>query len=101
MPGQNLTVANMTRPADAAAAAGLGANGVFAPLLLTDKATPLPRALEGYLLDIQPGFQGNDPSQGVYNHVWILGGGDAVAPDAQARIDAAAALVPVSRSPAG
>jgi hypothetical protein len=101
VPGQNLTIANQSRPADAAPAAGLGANGVFAPLLLTDAATPLPRALEGYLLDIQPGFEGNDPSQGVYNHVWILGGGDAIAPDAQARIDAATALVPVSNSPGG
>ncbi len=101
VPGQNLSVANQSRPGDAAAAAGLGANGVFAPLLLTDKPTPLPRALEGYLLDIQPGFEGNDPSQGVYNHVWILGGGDAIAPDAQARIDAATALVPVSNSGGG
>ena len=101
VPGQNLTIANQSRPADAAAAAGLGANGVFAPLLLTDRATPLPRALEGYLLDIQPGFEGDDPSQGVYNHVWILGGGDALAPDAQARVDAAAALIPVSARPGG
>src|SRR3712207_8144120 len=43
--GQNLTIANAGRPGDAAAAAGLGSNGVFAPLLLTDKAQPLPRAL--------------------------------------------------------
>jgi hypothetical protein len=101
VPGQNLSVANQDRPGDAAPAAGLGANGVFAPLLLTDKSTPLPRALESYLLDIQPGFEGNDPSQGVYNHVWILGGGSAVAPDAQARIDAATALVPVTSPPGG
>ena len=95
VPGQNLTIANTARPGDAAAAAGLGANGVFAPLLLTDKAQPLPRSLEGYLLDIQPGFQGDDPSQGVYNHVWILGSGEAVSPQAQDRIDYATALVPV------
>jgi hypothetical protein len=101
VPGQNLTIANQARPGDAAAAAGLGNNGVFAPLLLTDAATPLPRSLESYLLDIQPGFQGTDPSQGVYNHVWILGGSDALAPDAQARVDAATALVPVSNSPGG
>jgi hypothetical protein len=99
VPGQNLTIASQARPADAAGAAGLGANGVFAPLLLTDRATPLPRALEGYLLDIQPGFEGDDPSQGVYNHVWILGSGDALAPDAQARVDAATALIPVSSRP--
>jgi putative cell wall-binding protein len=98
VPGQNLTIANVSRPGDAAAAAGLAANGVFAPLLLTDSAT-LPRSLESYLLDLQPGFQGGDPSQGVYNHVWILGGADALSPEAQDRVDAAAALVPVDQQP--
>jgi hypothetical protein len=95
VPGQNMTVANLDRPGDAAGAAGLGANGVFAPLLLTDRADQLPQPLEAYLLDIQPGFEGGDPSQGVYNHVWILGGSDALSPQAQDRIDAATALVPV------
>jgi putative cell wall-binding protein len=98
VPGQNLTIANVSRPGDAAAAAGLAANGIFAPLLLTDSAT-LPRSLESYLLDLQPGFQGGDPSQGVYNHVWILGGADALSPEAQDRVDAAAALVPVDQQP--
>jgi putative cell wall-binding protein len=99
VPGQNLTIANVSRPGDAAAAAGLAANGVFAPLLLTDSAT-LPQSLESYLLDLQPGFQGGDPSQGVYNHVWILGGADALSPASQDQVDAAAALVPVDQ-PAG
>jgi hypothetical protein len=96
VPGQNLTIANVSRPADAAAAAGLAANGIFAPLVLTDKAE-LPRNLEAYLLDIQPGFENGDPSQGVYNHVWILGGADALSPASQDRVDAAAALVPVDQ----
>jgi hypothetical protein len=95
VPGQNMTVAHLDRPGDAAGAAGLGANGVFAPLLLTDRADQIPQPLEAYLLDIQPGFEGGDPSQGVYNHVWILGGSDALSPEAQDRIDAATALVPV------
>jgi hypothetical protein len=94
VPGQNLTIANTSRPGDAAAAAGLAANGIFAPLLLTDDAE-LPRNLESYLLDIQPGFENGDPSQGVYNHVWILGGADTLSPESQDRVDAAAALVPV------
>jgi putative cell wall-binding protein len=94
VPGQNLTIANTSRPGDAAAAAGLAANGIFAPLLLTDRAE-LPRNLESYLLDIQPGFENGDPSQGVYNHVWILGGADAFSAASQDRVDAAAALVPV------
>jgi putative cell wall-binding protein len=96
VPGQNLTIANTSRPGDAAAAAGLAANGIFAPLLLTDKAE-LPRSLESYLLDIQPGYENGDPSQGVYNHVWILGGADALSPASQDRVDAAAALVPVDQ----
>ena len=94
VPGQNLTIANTSRPGDAAAAAGLAANGIFAPLLLTDKAE-LSRELESYLLDIQPGFENGDPSQGVYNHVWILGGATALSAASQDRVDAATALVPV------
>jgi hypothetical protein len=96
VPGQNLTIANVSRPGDAAAAAGLAANGVFAPLLLTEKED-LPRDLEAYLLDIQPGFENGDPSQGVYNHVWILGGANALSAESQDRVDAAAALVPVDQ----
>jgi putative cell wall-binding protein len=96
VPGQNLTIANVSRPGDAAAGAGLAANGIFAPILLTNSAT-LPRALESYLLDLQPGFPGGDPSQGVYNHVWILGGADALSPESQDRVDAASALVPVDQ----
>jgi hypothetical protein len=96
VPGQNLTIANTSRPGDAAAAAGLAGNGIFAPLLLTDKPE-LPRDLEAYLLDIQPGFENGDPSQGVYNHVWILGGANALSAGSQDRVDSAAALVPVDQ----
>jgi hypothetical protein len=35
----------------------------------------------------------------VYNHVWILGGADALSPASQDRVDAAAALVPVDQAP--
>jgi hypothetical protein len=65
---------------------------------LTNSAS-LPRNLESYLLDIQPGFANGDPSQGVYNHVWILGSADAISAASQDRIDAAAALVPVDKQP--
>jgi hypothetical protein len=99
-PGRNYSLANVSRPADAAAAATLGSNGVFAPLLLTDKPDAMPRALEAYLLDVQPGFENNDPSEAVYNRVWILGNKDAVSPDVQSRIDQLTQLVPVDR-PAG
>ncbi|MEA2444170.1 MAG: hypothetical protein QOJ12_1462 [Thermoleophilales bacterium] len=94
VPGFNFTVANVQRPLDLAAGAALGANGVFAPLLLTDKADPLPPKLDSYLLDVQPGFEG-DPRDGVYNHVWILGDTNTLSVGAQGRIDEVAALVPV------
>ncbi|HEX8854978.1 MAG TPA: cell wall-binding repeat-containing protein [Thermoleophilaceae bacterium] len=94
VPGQNFTIANSTRPMDAAAAAPLAGRGVFAPLLLTDQATSLPNSLESYLLDVQPGFE-NNPNAGVYNHVWILGDKAAVSLPAQGRIDQITELVPV------
>ena len=98
VPGHNFTVANQDRSSDAAASSALGANGIYAPLLLTDKPDALARTLEGYFLDVQPGFQNGDPSQGVFNHVWILGGTDALSQDAQGRIDQVTALIPVDQS---
>ncbi|HEX8073448.1 MAG TPA: cell wall-binding repeat-containing protein [Thermoleophilaceae bacterium] len=94
-PGFNYTVANVARPGDAMAAAALGSNGVYAPLLLTDRAAAMPHALEDYLTGVQPGFENDDPSQGVFHHVWILGNKDAVSTAVQARIDQLTQLVPV------
>jgi hypothetical protein len=99
VPGRNYSLANSSRPLDAAAAAALGSNGVFAPLLVTDQGDNLPKPLENYLLDVQPGFENGDPSQGLYNRVWILGNEDAVSTDVQARVDELVQLVPVDRAP--
>ncbi|MCL6440427.1 MAG: hypothetical protein K6T27_02880, partial [Thermoleophilum sp.] len=79
---------------DAAAAALLATKGVFAPLLLTDRADTLPRALQQYLLSIQPGYEGT-PQDSVYNRVWILGDDRAVSIAAQAQLDRLVELVPV------
>jgi len=95
VPGANFTVASTARPLGAAAAAALGSNGVFAPLLLTSSPDRLPAPLEGYLLDLQPGYEGGDPSDAVFNRVWILGDESAVSARVQARIDQLAELVPV------
>jgi hypothetical protein len=99
VPGRNYTLANAARPLDAAAAAALGSSGVYAPLLVSDQGDALPKPLENYLLDVQPGFENGDPSQGLYNRVWILGNEDAVSTAVQARIDALVQLVPVDRTP--
>ena len=80
---------SMPRPS-----AALATKGVFAPLLLTDRADALPRPLETYLLSVQPGFE-DDPGQAVYNRVWILGDDKQLSVDAQARLDQITELIPV------
>jgi hypothetical protein len=97
VPGQNFTVASTSRPLDAAGAASLGSNGIFAPLLLTDDAETLPRSLESYLLDVQPGFEA-DPRLSVFNHVWIIGDEDTISVEQQGRLDEISALIPVEIS---
>ena len=99
VPGRNYALANSSRPLDAAAAAALGSNGVYAPLLVTDQGDNLPKPLENYLLDVQPGFENGDPSQGLFNRVWILGNEDAVSTAVQARVDELVQLIPVDRAP--
>jgi hypothetical protein len=94
VPGYNFAVASATRPADAAAAASLATRGVFAPLLLTDRAETLPGPLESYLLSVQPGYEG-DPGQAVYNRAWILGDEEAISLRQQAQIDQITELIPV------
>jgi hypothetical protein len=94
VPGYNFAVASTTRPADAAAAASLASRGVFAPLLLTDRAESLPEPLESYLLSVQPGYE-NDPGQAVYNRAWILGDESAISVRQQAQIDQITELIPV------
>ena len=50
----------------------LSAAGTYGPLLLVTEANVLPRPLQDYLLDVQPGYD-DDPVRGVYNHGWIVG----------------------------
>jgi putative cell wall binding repeat protein len=94
VPGYNFTVASTSRPGDVAAAASLATKGVFAPVLLTNRADQLPKPLEAYFLSVQPGFE-QDPGQAVYNRVWVLGDDKTVSVKAQARLDEITELVPV------
>jgi hypothetical protein len=94
VPGYNFTVANLSRPLNAAAAASLATNGVFAPLLLTDEAANLPKPLEDYFLSVQPGYE-DDPGEAVYNRAWILGDEEAISSRQQAQIDRTTELIPV------
>jgi hypothetical protein len=94
-PGHGLVFASAERPLDAAAAAPLSSSGQFGPLLLVPDGDTLPKALQDYLLDIQPGYDA-DPVRGVYNHGWVIGDESALSVDVQARLDTLLEIQPVS-----
>jgi hypothetical protein len=93
-PGHNYTLASVANPLDAAAAAPLASHGTFAPLLLTDDEDEVPPALRGYFLDVQPGYEDN-PNEGVFNRVWLLGDDSTLSLALQTEVDRLAELVPV------
>ncbi|MGI8622519.1 MAG: hypothetical protein ACR2NB_03300 [Solirubrobacteraceae bacterium] len=96
-PGHGLVFAAAGRTGEAAAAAALSGSGTYGPLLLVDKPGTLPKALEAYLLDIQPGYD-KDPVRGVYNHGWLLGDDSAISVAVQARLDSLLEIQSVDRS---
>lgn len=85
-PGHGFVIANLNDPSDAGAAAALSGTGTWGPLLLTDDPEEMPAALEGYLLDLKPGYQ-DDPTRALYNHIWIIGDESALSVDAQVELD--------------
>jgi hypothetical protein len=94
-PGHGFVIANSDHPLDAAAAAPLSASGTWGPLLVSDDATVVPAALDGYLLDLKPGYAG-DPTRAVYNHIWLIGDDATLSVDFQARVDQLAEVAPVT-----
>jgi hypothetical protein len=94
-PGHGFVFANANRPADAGAAAPLSASGQYGPLLVVEDPAQLPSAIQGFLLDVQPGYT-RDPVRGVYNHGWIIGDEGAVSVPVQSRIDSLLEIVPVN-----
>lgn len=93
-PGHGLVVARSDEPVEAAIAAPLSASGTWGPLLLTDDADTLPKALREYLLDIKPGYT-TDPTRAFYNHVWVIGDQEAIDVNQQAEIDQLAELAKI------
>ncbi len=85
-PGHGFVIANLANPSDAGAAAALSGTGTWGPLLLTDDPDRPPPALEGYLLDLKPGYE-DDPTRALYNHIWIIGDETALSVDAQVELD--------------
>ncbi len=93
-PGHGFVVARDDAPLDAAVAAPLSASGTWGPLLLTDDADTLPKALREYLLDVKPGYT-TDPTRAFYNHVWIIGDQEAIDVRQQSQIDQLAELAKI------
>ncbi len=93
-PGHGFVIANLANPADAGAAAALSGTGTWGPLLLTDDPERPPPALEGYLLDLKPGYE-DDPTRALYNHLWIIGDETALSVDAQVELDEVAEVARV------
>jgi hypothetical protein len=85
-PGHGFVIANTARPSDAGGAAALSGTGTWGPLLLTDDPESPPPALEGYLLDLKPGYE-DDPTRALYNHIWVIGDEGALSVDAQVELD--------------
>ena len=94
LPGHGMQLANASRPLDAAAAASLASSGKWGPLLITDTPDALPPELRSFLLDIKPGYE-TDPTEAVYNHIWLMGDATAIGGQVQAEIDELAELAPV------
>jgi hypothetical protein len=93
-PGHGFVVARSDSPLDAAVAAPLSASGTWGPLLLTEDADTLPKALREYLLDVKPGYT-TDPTRAFYNHVWVIGDQEAIDVNQQAEIDQLAELAKI------
>lgn len=97
-PGHGFVVARSDSPLDAAVSAPLSASGTWGPLLLTDDADTLPKALREYLLDVKPGYT-TDPTRAFYNHVWVIGDQEAIDVNQQAEIDQLAELAKIGGEP--
>jgi Cell wall binding domain 2 (CWB2) len=93
-PGHGFVVARDDAPLEAAVAAPLSASGTWGPLLLTDDADTLPKALREYLLDVKPGYT-TDPTRAFYNHAWVIGDQEEIDVNQQAEIDQLAGLAKI------
>jgi hypothetical protein len=97
-PGHGFVLARSDSPIDAALAAPLSASGTWGPLLLSEDADTLPKALREYMLDVKPGYT-TDPTRAFYNHVWVIGDQEAIDVNQQAEIDQLAELAKIGGEP--
>jgi hypothetical protein len=92
--GHGLVFTSTDRPLDAAAAAPLSATGTYGPLIPIPRGGGLPKPLQSFLLDIEPGYS-TDPVRGVYNRGWLIGDTATLPLSLQAGIDRLMEIAPV------
>lgn len=92
--GHGFVFVSASRPLDGPAAASLSASGDFAPLLLLEDPTGIPRSLGEYISDLQPGYPASGPVHGVYNHGWLIGDEQLISAATQAELDAMLQITP-------
>jgi hypothetical protein len=96
-PGHGYVIMNGSRTLDAAAASALSSSGSYGPALLVSKPASLPASLLSYLCTYAlPGYSKYGPTQAFYDHVWMIGDTHAISVAAQAAIDAAVEIRPVT-----
>ncbi|MBO9534917.1 MAG: hypothetical protein J7513_18230 [Solirubrobacteraceae bacterium] len=87
-PGHGFVFAPTSDPTSAMAAAALSSGGTYPALLFVDRSNHLEQPLKNYLLNVQPGYNDqNPPTLGFYNRGWIVGATTQISTQTQSRID--------------
>jgi hypothetical protein len=100
-PGHGLAFLSALDPLDAPAAAPLSANGDYAPPLLLEGPTGVPKVLSEYLAGIRGGYSKSSPAYpathgGNYNHGWLIGDESTISARTQAELDTMLEIAPQS-----
>ena len=85
-PGHGFTLVNIEDWQGAVASAPLSHLGFHAPLLLTENATELPPADDGYLRSVAPTYL-TSPADGPYNMTYVIGSWSQISWPLQAHVD--------------
>lgn len=84
-PGHGLLLVNKDQLNLAIPAVAFSHRGKHAPLLLSDKDSA-PETLLTYLRELKPLFK-SEPTEGPYNHLFIVGGNDSISNEQQGNLD--------------
>lgn len=93
-PGHNFSFVNLDNPALAIAGAPFSHLGKHAPLLWTKKDS-MPDSVMSYVMSIQPKYK-ESPTEGPYNHAWLIGSQASITAEAQGEIDSMLEIVSAS-----